>query len=247
MMNDKIIILGLPRSGTTIVTNYLHSQPYIFLFSEPHWQYKRFRNKKFFQDKKLQNVSYGWYNFFSKTPLLNSLKKINKHYKYVGFKETYRSDVYNQYNKKLFNETLIDAYVRGGYQILYVLRNPVDIWNSMMRFNTDNTDSWGRDLEAFIKNCDRLFSAAQERTFIIYENFVDAPLKTLIDCGFDPDVFTTDTIKPRNHAIGDDQANTSSKIERIVNPTIISKDDVKAIEESLAYEIFVKLKKEIEE
>ena len=35
---ERVLLVGLPRSGTTVVANYLHSLANGFCFLEPHWE-----------------------------------------------------------------------------------------------------------------------------------------------------------------------------------------------------------------
>ena len=122
----KFIIVGLPRSGTTILSNYINSYNNAFCFIEPHWEFQRCNTKRFFKDNKLKGIHSFKYYKKKKLPLNDAINKIQKKYDIVGFKETYRSNIYRNFNENIPNDELINDYLKNDYRLISIIRKPVD-------------------------------------------------------------------------------------------------------------------------
>ena len=236
---NKILVVGIPRSGTTILTNFINSFDNCFCFIEPHWEYRMYKNTRFFKDEKLKGLFFLKYEKNEKMPLDNAINKILKKFDVAGFKETFRSAVYEQYDLKVVNDDLLKSYQHSGYKLIPIVRNPLSIWNSFQR-NNPPSDSWAADLGLFIENYCNFFDFIKPMNCIIYEKFIHYPQREFQKMGIRTGKFTG-VIKTRKSRMGDKMANLSSKITTINKPRFYTEEEKKILEKSRAMELCVKM------
>ena len=232
----KILISGLPRSGTTILTNYVNSSKNSFCFIEPHWEYKLYGEKNFYTDKKLRGIKQLYYHEDAPLPLDEALDKISSSYEIVGFKETFRSELYGEYLATLPNRTLIESYIAAGYTLIPIIRHPLYVWNSYKKSNPP-ADSWISDIQYFLDSYCEFTEMIDHRRTVIYERFVADPAKELSDKTTLP-IIGVNNIEIRDSRMGDATANHSSSIELQKINHYYTVSESKLIEASLAIKTY---------
>ena len=229
-MKEKILIVGLPRSGTTIISNTINSLEKAFCFIEPHWEYELY-GKVLFDDKKLKWIFGLKYNPNLALPLNSAIEKIFTKNDLVGFKETFRSNVYKNIDSKIPNEDLIKNYRDAGYKIIPIIRNPLNVWNSVKSFKP-NPNSWGGKLDLFLQSYCDFLDFISPLDPIVFEKFVTAPEKTLQSFGLDvPDKIR---LKSRKINMGDEKAKDSTKIEYKKKKIVYTQEEEATIQDSNA-------------
>lgn len=231
-MKQKILIVGLPRSGTTIISNTINSLKNAFCFIEPHWE-KSLKGKVSFDDKKLKWIWGLDYYSGDALPLDHAITKILNKYDLVGFKETFRSNIYESFYKNISNQDLLFKYKTAGYKIIPIIRNPLNVWNSNKSFNPDK-DSWAGRLDLFIQNYCDFINFIKPLNPIIFERFVQFPEKTLKEFGLD--VPNKIEIQSRKLKMGDVGARSSTKIEHKKKELLYTEEEKQIIEKSEAME-----------
>ena len=206
---ERVLLVGLPRSGTTVVANYLHSLANGFCFLEPHWEVGFYGSTRAFRDPKLRWMFRLRYSPDSPLPMDDAVGRVLRRYDVVGIKETYRGRHYARHESALPNEALLSRYLDAGYRLLPIWREPLAVWNSFRAFPQHKT--WAGDLDAFIENYPRFADFAAGTPPIIYERFAGNPLHEMQRVGLGPGV-ANGGIQPRYSRMGDPNAGNSSTI-----------------------------------
>lgn len=233
----KILITGLPRSGTTILTNYINSMENSFCFIEPYWEYERTGKSKFFKDEKLKNCYYLKYKKNETLPLDKAVDKILKKYDFVGLKETFRSNAYKNIAPEIINENLLRKH-KGKYKIIGIVRNPLNVWNSLKSFEK-NKSSWAGNIDLFIQNYCNFFKFIEPNKPIVYENFVLSPKETLKKININTKDITN--ILHRNSGMGDKTANLSSVLRFQKKEKFFTRKEGEIINNSKAMQKYLEL------
>jgi len=237
----KFIIIGLPRSGTTILSNYINSSDKAFCFLEPHWEYTQHQTTNFFNDDKLKRLFFLKYRKNESLPLDSAINRIEKRYEYTGFKETYRSDVYHTYDKNLPNSKLLQRYLDNNYILIPIVRDPLRIWDSFKR-STPSKSSWASNLNAFISCYCEFINLIGNSTPVIYEHFTQNPKKELdLKTTLKLEVITK--IIDRKVKMGDAQANKSSRIKNSNQKTLATAEEENIINRSQAFHLYQTISK----
>ena len=223
----KFIIIGLPRSGTTILSNYINSSDKAFCFLEPHWEYTQHQTTNFFSDEKLKRLFFLKYRENESLPLDSAIKRIEKRYEYTGFKETYRSDVYQSYDQNLPNSQLLQRYIDRGYKLIPIARNPLDVWNSLKRHNPSNK-GWTADLNDFITCYKDFLNLIGDTHPVIYQHFLKDPIKE-ISRKVNLQIGPISKLQNRESRMGDTQANKSEMLAPTCHEPSYSDDEKEII------------------
>ena len=233
--NKKVFgILGLPRSGTTLLNNILNSYENSFSISEPHWV-NLLRPGQLRTDKIKINLSDNKNNF-------NEVKKFIKttEYDLGGIKETYRSKQKDSSNF-ILNSDLVDF-------IVVVLRNPIYGFSGWVRSEGNLADEnlFINDYKSLIKDCEKtnklIFWVNYEK---LCEEGVDYLNDVFGDYVFLPKI---EEIKKPNFIFGDDRANKGGKIKKPNKSTEgVSLEISEKITKELKplYEKYTKIKNEV--
>lgn len=232
----KFLLVGLPRSGTTIFANFIHSSKNAFCFLEPHWEHVIYKGStKFLRDNKLRLIYGLKYLADESLPLDKVLDNISKRYPFCGIKETFRSDCYLNISPDIVNNDLLQHYKDAGYLLVPIIRNPLNVWNSFQRKNPP-AGSWPDRLDLFIENYCRFFSFIGDAVPVVYEKFVEDAAsefskKVSVDLG-------VNKIQTRKSKMGDRDARHSTVISFIKRDVCYLKADKKAIEKSDAMKLY---------
>jgi hypothetical protein len=208
--NKKIFfsIIGLPRSGTTLVSNMFNSFDNGFSISEPHWAFMKFRNRLRFGKIQEQFKPY-WNNDLQN--IIPSLKTFlqQENYNIGGFKETYDSN-----SKRILYpmNKLIDI-------MIFVFRNPIYCMNSQKKENQKHDinkliDEYKKYIELYnqVKQNRKTFKIQYEDICSNKEDYFNKIFK---------DVFEIDKIEltKSKFILGDDRAHISTTIGNPVKQT----------------------------
>jgi Sulfotransferase family len=170
----KFILVGVPRSGTTIVARVLGAHPGVRLLSEPHWEAKM-NNFTF------KNFPDATYDQSDPTPMDLYFTRQLTRFDYVGFKETYRRD--DIYERSPMGR-LIHAYCEHpDYAKVFVVRDPVTCFASTQSHGKlMHMDDGGEcDLGRFLANYESMLDLAVKYNCkpIVLERFAEDPLAEL--------------------------------------------------------------------
>jgi len=196
----KFLITGVPRSGTTILARYVHSIDNAYCFVEPHQSMAIYRRCDELEKFGLQ------YKEKLDLPLDSALTQLN--YGVIGFKETYKKEHYD----------LIKKYRDRGYLMIYVVRNPLDTYNSVKRSTT-------RVLRGFCDNYGAFLDFVGEQKFILYSRFIKNPN---LEFASKVDLSIPDKMKRLTTKMGDPDAK-DGKIRLMARPKLINNDDRRQI------------------
>lgn len=177
-IDPDVLVVGLPRSGTTIFARYICSQKNLCYFQEAQWITHKKRNLKISRKKKKLIIEH-WNHFV----------KYNNHEPF----SKYISEIEDMISSKVGinpwldhcpqNFKVLDKF-SSKTKVYVVTRRPEDIYLSMMK------TSWGKitqirfafQVSRFIK-C--IKKAKQELIFIKYEDFVKQNSGKLINVKYD--------------------------------------------------------------
>lgn len=214
-MKKFFLILGLPRSGTTLLNNILNSQSNIFSISEPIWE----------------KIQTGKINSFGKinlntnlqpieiVPKLQQFLKSSDTYDYGGIKETFR-------HWELLPVSI--AQLSNIDFIFRIKRNPIDCFGSWKE-----KTSWGNNYT----NIDSFITSYKEISSINHDNIIDIDYDLMIDNGIDylnnvlPFTIERFEVSPTNFGYGDVKANNSTKIEKRPSKKNISTYELQRLKE----------------
>lgn len=212
-------LLGLPRSGTTIISNYLNSQANGYCLIEPVWGFKL--GKEEVLDELPFNAS-------EVDGLIDLDRKLEEGYwqsswQFGAIKETYRpwNSELKEYYDYLFDQK--------KNSIIYIFRNPAENFNSLksMRWNPAGLDGF---IPAYLELGQRALE--HESPIIIYESFLDQKDK-LLSAMLRQNIRPVRRIKTRSVDFGDSRANRSHSISEQPKPLMLEDDEVQQIEAQL--------------
>lgn len=226
---EKVLLVGLPRSGTTVVANYINSMERAFCFLEPHWESRGYGSTSFFNDPKLRWIFRLKFQEDAPLPLDAAVRRIQRRYDLVGIKETFRGVHYSAYDPDMPNEELLADYVAAGYRLIPILRHPLAVWNSFRRYFPPQ-EAWAADLPSFIENYQRFYHFAGGTDAVLYERFVQDPRAEMARSGIWSEELSGG-LTGRRARMGDPTAKSSGEvasIERRVYYTDAQKDVIEA-------------------
>jgi len=203
-VNKQVIsVLGMPHSGTTIVSNTLNSMENGFCLSEPLWTLV---TKPFL----LRFDKIGDIGLSNPRHVITKIRrKLNiSEYDFGGVKETYRPK-----NEKMTD--LYDIIVKQSDIILFVFREPKALLNNFKK-TPGNHMPISRLLYIYNKLID-LSNTTQNSIKIILEDYCDStdPIKYLNSRA--NGIFTVEgelELKATNFTYGDSNANKSTILKR---------------------------------
>jgi len=243
----KYVILGMARSGTTIVSLFFHALPKSFFFFEPHYEYLNLKTTT--QFKGLEK--YGKFKPTTPMPVDKIISSMlsSESYDMVGFKETYKGTPWKNHSYDLFNKTLLNKYKEHGYKFIYVLRNPIESINSRVFRITGkhfvNCPKITVEIKRFAKNFHEFISEFMDSNSVIFfDEFIVNPKKSVTNIFPKLDVPNNIDLKYSGKKVGDQRALKSNKIESKGQKKItLNKDYIKIIKDSKGYEIYMNLRK----
>ena len=220
----KVVVCGLPRSGTTIFARMIGSLPRTLMLNEPHWEFEKCKKCT------LAGLAY---DSTSPTPLLKSISE--QTLDVVGFKETYRGTVYAKFDPRIPNKQLVEEYVRQGFELVRIIRNPLAVLESSLTA-ANGVSTWATHLEAFLESYEEFFRLAGKPP-VIYEKLVLDPAKEMFRIGFG--FFGLREGLP-DSIMGDERAKRSSAIcQGTKRTTCLSGSEVLKIKNSKPYELWL--------
>lgn len=214
-------IIGLPRSGTTLVSNIFNSCTNAFSISEPHWAFMRFKNNLSFGKIEKDFKPYWNNDIINILPALNTFLHQEK-YDVGGFKETYNST-----SKRInyITDELINI-------IIFVYRNPLYCFNSQKKENPcQNVKALISEYNKFTEFHD---SVKQKTYTIDYEKVCEDKEKYLNIVFSDILKFDKIKLEKNNFILGDNKAHCSTDIGNAVKETnSLSSKEIEHIEKEL--------------
>lgn len=217
----KAIVVGLPRSGSTLLCRMIHSADDCVCLSEPHLEDLSLKTCKTLRDDKISSIGLKIVTD-GEMPLDIAMSKLNKLFKIAAFKETFRPEPFKQWG--LFNEDLLNTYKRNKYKVIGIVRSPLKNFNS---WKSRDWGSWTSDVDVFIDSYHQMLQFC-DGDIIRYEDLLSSPVHVMSRFGI-----TFSELRPMAAEFGDIEAleSTSVRSER-KNPCILSKEDITAINES---------------
>jgi hypothetical protein len=236
----KIIVCGLPRSGTTILSSFINSIPDSFIFGEPHWEYKKTGKTTFFLPE-LSSLSLK-YKDKDLLPLDDALTTMEETFKVVGFKETYRPEPLRIQDKDAPNNKLLDNYKKSGYKFIYIARNPIELLCSARNiFGGDNT-YWPRNIDIMIDSYVNFFNFTEGEQIINYDKFVLNPEIEFSRVTNLTIPLKIELRKDRIFALGDPRGYSSKEISKKECKYLLSEKEANIIGSSVAMKLWENIK-----
>lgn len=217
------LILGLPRSGSTLLTNLINSQPTGFCASEPLWENENFHKVKTFgkilpplDSLRTQDIP---------SFLKNQLNTNN--FTFGGYKETYRNWQFDYLKPHINND--LDFIIK-------IYRDPVQ-----------NFGSWKKK-----KNWGKQYDSATDFV-TCYNNFKDITFKKVYNIQYEdilkggidylnetlPISFSTEKITSYGFTYGDARANLSTNINPPLPNSNLSVDELDYLKNNINDKSFV--------
>lgn len=208
-LRHPIMIVGVPRSGTSLLTATLNNHPNLYISPESHYFFYVWGNRKIFGDlnksqnfekllpyfESLKYIGSGWANTEIDTSTLRDKFFELEEKSYENLFLVFMELLAREKNKKIFGEktplhlyflpTILRFY--NNVKIIHVVRDARAVVSSLLGTN------WGKDLiiySLFWKNCIGLIqkfkNAAQGNILEIkFEEMVEKPTKILSEiCEF---------------------------------------------------------------
>lgn len=208
-------IIGLPRSGTTLLSNIFNSYDNSFSLVEPKWA-KDYNDDYFTTDKISMNLDCDLVDF------VDRLVKIEGKYNVGCIKETFRLHQ-KEYTDYLIDDNRFDS-------IIFIFREPISNFSSWKR------TKWGSyydDVDYFIECYSTLYQTylnQKNKYLIIYEN-ICLNGSTYLNSIFTGLKFDNiEKIKSTNFKFGDEGANSGGNIKspsfNDENITIVEKEKI---------------------
>ena len=217
----KAIVVGLPRSGSTLLCRMIHSADDCICLSEPHMEAISLKTYTTLKDDKISGLGLEVFAD-SEMPLNIAMSKLDNIFKIAAFKETFRPEPFKQWG--LFNEDLLRTYKKNNYKVIGIVRSPLKNFNS---WKSREWGNWTNDVDVFIESYRRVLQFC-DGDIIRYEDLLTAPVQTMskLDIAFTG-------LGPMAAEFGDLEAleSTSVRSER-KNQCILSNEDINAIDES---------------
>lgn len=203
---QTFFIIGMPRGGTTILSNLFNSLEDGFCLGEPHWYYQSTgRDFKKVRDNCFGKMDAPLEDDFEIKELLPWIEYRLEQgdYNLGGYKETWFVG-----HKEL--GPIIDWHKERVDFFLVVFRNPVKVHSSQLALGWTEA----RDVGLF----SRLYKELDRLAFhpgaipIVYEDFVEGPLEYLNE-RLPFQIEGELRLKPTGHKYGDPYANRSVEVE----------------------------------
>lgn len=190
-------IIGVPRTGTTIVANLLNSLEDGFCFMEPHWYMKAAYKEDI-------DIIQSWRDWpYNSTHL-------------IGYKETYRLG-------HALSEELIERHTPQMDFFMVIFRDPVKTHSSQHALGWTEWDH-PRFFNAAYRRLDKLIESWPEKAIpIVYEDFVPDPLGYL-NARLPFQIEGPLKMMPTEAAFGDPFANRSTTIQMSQRETCIPQE-----------------------
>lgn len=217
----KALVVGLPRSGSTLLCRMIHSASDCICLSEPHFEALSLKTYRTLGDEKISNL--GLEVFIDREmPLDAAMTKLEKIYKVVSFKETFRPEPFKQWG--LFNGDLLSVYKKNNYDVIAIMRSPLRNFNS---WKSRGWGKWTTDVNVFIESYRQIFDFCDGNA-IRYEDLISSPENVMYKLGIN-----FSGLRPITAEFGDAEAleSTSVRGER-ENQWVLSNEDINAIDES---------------
>lgn len=217
----KTLVVGLPRSGSTLLCRMINSADECVCLSEPHFEAQSLRSYTTFKDKKVSDFDLE-VRFDNKMPLDTAMSKLDKSFKVAAFKETFRPKLFMQWG--LSNEKLLQTYKSNKYRVIGIVRSPLNNFNS---WQSTGWGGWTSDVNVFIESYRRILQFCEEDV-IRYEDLLYSPVHVMKKLGI-----TFSELKPMAAEFGDLEALESISVRKEKkNPCVLSAEDMHAIDES---------------
>ena len=217
----KAIVVGLPRSGSTLLCRIIHSADDCVCLSEPHLEALSLKTCKTLRDDKISDIGLEVFSD-REMPLDEAMSELSKAFKIAAFKETFRPEPFKQWG--LFNEDLLKTYKRNKYKVIGIVRSPLKNFNS---WKSREWGGWTNDVDVFIESYHQILQFC-DGDIIRYEDLLSSPVHVMGKLGI-----TFSELRPMAAEFGDIEAleSTSVRSER-KNPCVLSNKDINAIDES---------------
>ena len=217
----KTMVVGLPRSGSTILCRMINSAEDSVCLSEPHFEAQSLRTHKFFNDPKISELDLK-VCIENEMPLNAALSRLDKTFKVSAFKETFRPMPFMQWG--LCNEELLQTYKSNNYRVIGIVRSPLNNFNS---WRSTGWGDWTSDVNVFIESYRRILQFCGDDV-IRYEDLLYSPEHVMNKLGM-----TFSGLKPMAAEFGDLEALESVSVRKEKkNPCVLSAEDINAIDES---------------
>jgi len=222
MKKQFFLVLGLPRSGSTLLTNLINSQDNVFCVSEPLWEKRGFGRVKTYGKLKIkENLD------INEIPLRLKEELIKGDYNFGGYKETFRYWQFD-YMEQHINEDL-DFIIR-------ISRDPVQNFGSWKK-----KKQWGiqyNSVQEFAKCYNELMNFKFKKIYDIqYEKILSEGISYLNKVL--PIKFSTDKLNPYHFSYGDSVANSSKKIIEPIHNNNVNDDEIKYLKKNINDKSFV--------
>lgn len=222
MIKQLFIVLGLPRSGSTLLTNLINSQTKSFCVSEPLWEMDNFKKVKTFGKIKIDES-------YDINDIPNKIKSslIKSEFDFGGYKETFRH-WQNKYLVPHINDDL-DFIIR-------ISRDPIQNYGSWKK-----KSNWGKQYSD-VKDFSDCFNSLKNLEF---KKIYDVQYEKIIEEGIDylndvlPIKFDNESLKPSHFTYGDSFANSSKNIKQPEFNTNVTKDEINYLKENIDNENFI--------
>jgi len=190
----KTLVVGIPRSGSTLLCRMINSVDDCVCLSEPHLEALSLRTYRTLKDDKISNLNLEVF-IDNEMPLDAAISKLDTLYKVAAFKETFRPEPFRQWG--LFNGDLLSTYKNSGYKVIGIARSPLKNFNSWL---SRGWGDWTNDVGVFIESYRQILQFC-EGTVIRYEDLVSSPEHVMSRLGV-----TFSGLKPIAAEFGDIEA-----------------------------------------
>ena len=164
-------VVGVPRSGTTLLCSILASHSKVICLSEPYHQWK-FDGFVFTEEVSHIVGCAVW----RKHPSLLLKRVISKESEkvWIGFKETYYSQSHGHWSNHFFFKR---NHLRG-WTTIAIIRDPREVWKSLILMHPEKK---GKVTEKFLESWNDLVQWVLENKifFIRYEDLISEPEKVI--------------------------------------------------------------------
>jgi len=223
----KALVVGIPRSGSTLLCRMINSVENCICLSEPHLEALSLRTYRTLRDQKVSDLELEMFADHE-MPLDVAMSKLEEIFEVAAFKETFRPEPFREWG--LFNGDLLNTYKNNNYKIIGIVRSPLKNFNS---WKSQGWGNWTHDVDVFIESYRSILQFCGDAV-IRYEDLIASPalvMKTL-DMNFSK-------LKPMEAEFGDIEALQSGSVRREKeNKSVVSTQDISAIERSGLMELY---------
>lgn len=234
----KFILIGIARSGTTIICKFLNSLPNTICLSEPHIEHKRKGKIKFLaQDPRIREKKLPFISE-STTPMDAAVTRMLHVADRVGFKETLiPKSIYPGVD--YHTDQMILNYMASGYRLLALVRDPVGNYNSLKRMKWGNLSRLDKMVENY-QFLDNMFLDVAHG-IIVYERFIADPAKEMSGIPGFENTPALDQLKHLPMVQGDLTAASSAQVEKErKTPNEVTEEELDVLAKSEAYHVYTK-------